>query len=103
MVRSQKSIGGILGVAVGNAPHKIDDLAEITLIIMEPLVLGAKYDKIAQWWNDRLTSEYGVQKFQKALNFAPKDSRTLKVLDVDCGASGRFVRIFIAGAMDVAL
>ena len=25
MVRSQKSIGGIVGVAVGNAPYKIGD------------------------------------------------------------------------------
>ena len=27
MVRSQKSIGGVVGVAVGNAPYKIGDLS----------------------------------------------------------------------------
>ena len=62
---------------------------------MEPLVLGTKYDKIAQWWSDRhFNSDYGIRQFEKALNFAPKDPpRTRKALDVGCGAGGRFVRI----------
>lgn len=58
---------------------------------MEPLVLGEKYDKIAQWWNDRhFDSSYGVEQFEKAVGFARESGAAL---DVGCGVGGRFVRI----------
>lgn len=58
---------------------------------MDPLVLGKKYDKIAQWWHDRhVDSDYGVKQLKKALEFFPKAG---SALDVGCGAGGRFVRI----------
>jgi len=58
---------------------------------MDPRVLGEKYDKIAQWWNDRhINSSYGVEQFEKAVSYASEGGTAL---DVGCGAGGRFVRI----------
>lgn len=58
---------------------------------MNPTTLGEKYDKIATWWHERhLDSGYGVSQFEKALGFC---SSNLNVLDVGCGAGGRFIHI----------
>lgn len=58
---------------------------------MQPAILGEKYDKIATWWHERhFKSEYGVSQFEKALSFCSTD---LTVLDVGCGAGGRFIDI----------
>lgn len=58
---------------------------------MEPALTGEKYDKIAQWWNDRhKNSGYGVKQLEKAVSFASSGGAAL---DVGCGAGGRFVRI----------
>lgn len=58
---------------------------------MKPSVLGEKYDKIAQWWNDRhIDSGYGVEQFKKAVGYTAGGG---SALDVGCGAGGRFVRI----------
>lgn len=73
---------------------------------MEPPVLGARYDKIAQWWHDRhVNSSYGVTQFEKAIRFASQGG---KALDVGCGAGGRFIRIlkshgFSVTGLDVSL
>lgn len=57
---------------------------------MNPLTLGQKYDKIAQWWQDQHEqSDYGVAQVEKALSYAIRGG---KALDVGCGAGGRFVR-----------
>lgn len=57
---------------------------------MSPLTLGQKYDKIANWWQDRhAQSDYGVEQVEKALDFATGGG---KGLDIGCGAGGRFVR-----------
>lgn len=58
---------------------------------MDPLILGSKYDKIAQWWQDQhIQSSYGVSQFQRAIQFTKPGG---KALDVGCGAGGRFIRI----------
>ncbi|SEM84736.1 class I SAM-dependent DNA methyltransferase [Nitrosomonas marina] len=58
---------------------------------MEPSELGTKYDKIAQWWHDQhVRSAYGVNQFERAVEFTSGGG---KALDVGCGAGGRFVRI----------
>ena len=58
---------------------------------MEPSLLGTKYDKIAQWWNDQhLDSGYGVRQFERAIAFS---SPRGKALDVGCGSGGRFIQI----------
>ncbi len=58
---------------------------------MEPSILGEKYDKIAQWWHDRHhDSTYGVDQFQRAIQYVGKGE---KALDVGCGSGGRFIRI----------
>ena len=51
--------------------------------------IGLKYDKIAEWWNERhFDSDYGVVQFEKAVGFA---NRKKNALDVGCGAGGRFI------------
>ena len=51
--------------------------------------IGQKYDKIAAWWNDyHQNSDYGLQPFERALDFAPK---TGAALDVGCGSNARFI------------
>jgi 2-polyprenyl-3-methyl-5-hydroxy-6-metoxy-1,4-benzoquinol methylase len=58
---------------------------------MEPLEIGKKYDKIAQWWHEQhRESSYGVKQLERALCFA---SSGKKALDVGCGTGGRFIRI----------
>jgi len=58
---------------------------------MEPSELALKYDKIANWWNQRhFESSYGVEQFKKALNFC---SNKENALDIGCGAGGRFIKI----------
>lgn len=58
---------------------------------MEPELLGIKYDKIAQWWQDKQSdSSFGVSQFERAINFSGNSG---KALDVGCGAGGRFVKI----------
>lgn len=56
---------------------------------MQPTEIGSKYDKIASWWsNHHESSEYGLKQFLHTLTFCQKGSN---VLDVGCGAGGRFV------------
>ena len=58
---------------------------------MHPLELAKKYDKIAHWWNDKhQSSNYGVEQFNKALEFCTNHKNAL---DIGCGAGGRFINI----------
>lgn len=58
---------------------------------MNPTLIGRKYNKIADWWHHHHNrSAYGVAQFQKALAFVAMHG---KVLDIGCGAGGRFIRI----------
>ena len=66
---------------------------------MEPRETGRKYNKIAQWWNDRhFDSNYGVAQIEKALNFIEGPGTAL---DVGCGAGGRYVRILLERGFSV--
>lgn len=58
---------------------------------MQPAETGSKYDKIAQWWDQRhQSSEYGVSQVKRALSYAKSVG---KALDIGCGAGGRMVRL----------
>lgn len=61
---------------------------------MEPIELGKKYDKIANWWHQQHHSgDYGLEALKKAMAFHSGIKRTL---DVGCGAGGRFINELIA-------
>lgn len=58
---------------------------------MQPEETGSKYDKIAQWWDQRhQNSEYGVSQVKRALSYAKNGGMAL---DIGCGAGGRMVRL----------
>ncbi|MCP4334404.1 MAG: class I SAM-dependent methyltransferase [Gammaproteobacteria bacterium] len=58
---------------------------------MNPEDLGARYDKIASWWQQRHDqSNYGLLQIERALKFC---GRPGTALDVGCGCGGRFVRL----------
>lgn len=58
---------------------------------MKPSILGSKYDKIAQWWDEQhKQSEYGLAQMQRALQFVDSGGQAL---DIGCGSGGRFVRL----------
>jgi len=61
---------------------------------MEPIELGKKYDKIADWWHQQHHSgAYGLEAIKKAIEF---HSGIKAALDVGCGAGGRFVNELVA-------
>lgn len=56
---------------------------------MEPSVIGKKYNKVADWWNERhLNSEYGMKQIRRAISYC--NSKRI-ALDVGCGAGGRII------------
>ncbi|MFT4939075.1 MAG: SAM-dependent methyltransferase [Paraglaciecola sp.] len=58
---------------------------------MKPQQLGAKYDKIAAWWDKRhFNSDYGLKQVNKALSYSNSSNHAL---DVGCGAGGRFIHL----------
>jgi SAM-dependent methyltransferase len=58
---------------------------------MKPAILGRKYDKIANLWQEQLRdSDYGVGQVRRALQFC---SGAGNALDVGCGAGGRMIRL----------
>ncbi|HNH02989.1 MAG TPA: class I SAM-dependent methyltransferase, partial [Leptospiraceae bacterium] len=45
-----------------------------------------------EWWNEKhFHSEYGIPQIRKAIEFVSEPG---KVLDIGCGAGGRFIRLF---------
>lgn len=52
--------------------------------------IGAKYNKIAQWWtNTQMQNpEYGMDFIRKAMGYAKNKS---KLLDIGCGGTGRVI------------
>lgn len=69
-------------------------LATIESEKMNPDQIGQKYNKIADWWNERhLNSDYGIKQIEKAIAFTKrKDS----ALDVGCGSGGRIIRLLVS-------
>ena len=58
---------------------------------MKPQITGIKYNKIAEWWQQRhYDSTYGVKQVEQALQFCLSWEYAL---DVGCGAGGRFIGI----------
>lgn len=58
---------------------------------MDPPILAQKYDKLAQWWHDRMSdSQYGIRQLERAMSFCRQPG---PALDVGCGAGGRLVRL----------
>jgi len=67
----------------------------MVLQLVDEEKIGEKYDKIANWWNERhLNSNYGVGQISKALDFASLTDGRGTALDVGCGAGGRLIRKF---------
>ena len=63
---------------------------------MDPVAIGEKYNKIAEYWNERhLDSKYGLNQIEKALKFV-KNKNT--ALDIGCGSGGRIVKLLNAHA-----
>jgi len=57
---------------------------------MDPNVISQKYNKVADWWNERhLHSEYGMKQIRRAISYC--DTKRM-ALDVGCGTGGRIVR-----------
>lgn len=72
---------------------------------MKPEIIGKKYDKIADWWNeDMKNSTYGMAQIEKAIRYCKHND---KALDVGCGTGGRVInrlieRGFTVTALDVS-
>lgn len=60
---------------------------------MNPLELGKKYDKLAQWWCEyHQGSSYGIPALKRAVGYVSGEAVCMSALDVGCGAGGRFVK-----------
>ena len=58
---------------------------------MDPILIGQKYDKIADWWHERHKhSNYGLDQIHRAIKYC---SRKKQALDVGCGSGGRVIDI----------
>lgn len=58
---------------------------------MDPVLIGKKYDKIAESWDKHhKTSNYGVKQIEKAIKFCINKD---KALDIGCGTGGRFIHL----------
>jgi SAM-dependent methyltransferase len=72
---------------------------------MHPEDTAARYDRIAQWWQDRhQDSLYGIAQLERAIRFTPKKQLAL---DIGCGSSGRFIKVlsehgFQAEGLDIS-
>ncbi len=57
---------------------------------MNPVELGKRYDRLAQWWQEQhKDSQYGLPALERALAFAADGGNAL---DVGCGCGGRMIR-----------
>ena len=58
---------------------------------MNPDILGKKYDRIAEWWDNRHQhGSYGVKQIKNAIKFC---STKMDALDVGCGSGGRITSV----------
>lgn len=66
---------------------------------MRPQLLGEKYNKIAEWWNEQHQhSDYGISQVERAIKFCTHKGSTL---DVGCGSGGRIIRTLTANGFKV--
>jgi len=66
---------------------------------MEPMVTGQKYNKIADWWNEKhCQSEYGMPQIKRAVKYCTNKHF---VLDVGCGSGGRVINYLAENGFNV--
>lgn len=66
---------------------------------MSPKELGAKYDKVAGWWQQQMQgSSYGLAQLQRAISYCHKKE---KALDVGCGSGGRMINLLLKAGFSV--
>lgn len=59
---------------------------------MHPKETGARYDRVALWYQQNIPEAYGVAQLERALRFARNKGRAL---DVGCGSNGRFLDVLL--------
>lgn len=66
---------------------------------MDPNTLSEKYNRIADWWNQKhLESSYGVKPIERAIQYCTNRNNAL---DVGCGAGGRVIRKLLENGFKV--
>ncbi len=56
---------------------------------MEPIITGKKYDKVADWWDEKhQNSEYGMEQIKRAVKYC---NNKKSALDIGCGSGGRII------------
>lgn len=66
---------------------------------MNPLELGAKYDKVAGWWQQQMKgSSYGLAQLERAISYCQRKG---SALDVGCGSGGRMISHLLQAGFDV--
>jgi len=66
---------------------------------MKPEVIGEKYDKIADWWQEKnRSSTYGMKQIERAIRYC---ENTHTALDVGCGVGGPLIDSMLKAGFDV--
>jgi SAM-dependent methyltransferase len=55
---------------------------------MEPSETASHYDRVAQWYQNTISKDYGLAQLDRAMKFVPCKGAAL---DVGCGSEGRFL------------
>ena len=66
---------------------------------MKPEIIGQKYDKVAEWWENRhMDSDYGLDQIGRAVRYC---ANRRKALDVGCGSGGRIISLLLSEGFEV--